>query len=69
MINIALDASSTSSGGRIFGSALTDFIELERATPWCNYDDLHHLFVMFFVLLLSVVKVGMLADGLMFVTL
>ena len=47
--------------GRIFGSHFSDFIELQQATPWKNYTDFQHCFIMFAILIHSVIKIGLLA--------
>ena len=52
----------------VFGQHLNDFIALERVRPWANLIDFNHLMTMLAMLLLSVIKVGLMAQDIMFFT-
>ena len=53
----------------IDGSHLTDYIQLGRATPWADKVDLSQFLCMVFVLTLSFIKVGLMEQGFLFLTL
>lgn len=55
--------------GRLFGTELVDFIKFEKLRPFESFADFQHCIIGIFILFISLAKLGLLGQSILFVTL
>ena len=53
---------------KVYGSDLNDFIEFEKVRPWANLPDFYHFVTLLLICAVSILKLGMLMDSILFKT-